>query len=149
MPIGMISKSTGMPRLQLSQLQQMKLDGRSFEQSRPLAERIDDHYEQTPERRLADSDFAKLDDIKTLHTEHEIDVYSRVNNAAEEHARGNYPNQPKPWDAPGVGKWRTRMGTTVAKTIHQRRSQTSEWASARVRDMGLFAILMRGLEKVR
>ena len=31
----------------------------------PMAEQIEQRYEQTPERMLADGDFAKLDDIET------------------------------------------------------------------------------------
>ena len=98
---------------------------------------------------LADGDFAKLDDIETLHAKHEIDVYSPVKNATAEQAKGNDPYQPKPKDAPGVGKWWMHMGTDDAKTIHQRRAQTAEWANARVRNMGLRAFLVRGAEKVR
>ena len=76
-------------------------------------------------------------------------MYSPVKNAKAEQAKGNDPYQPKPKDAPGVGKWWTYMGTDDAKTIHQRRAQTAEWANARVRNMGLRAFLVRGLEKVR
>ena len=115
----------------------------------PMVEQIEERYEQTPQRMLADGDFAKLEDIETLHAEHEIDVYAPVKNAQQEQAKGNDPYQPKPKDSPGVGAWRTRMGTQDAKTTYQRRAQTAEWANARARNWGLRQFLVRGLEKVR
>lgn len=115
----------------------------------PMVEQIEERYEQTPERVLADGDFATLDDIETLHAEHEIDVYAPVKNAAQEKAKGNDPYQPKPKDEPGVAAWRIRMGTEEAKTIYQRRAQTAEWTNARARNCGLRQFLVRGLEKVR
>lgn len=115
----------------------------------PMVEQIEERYEQTPKRVLADGDFATLDDIETLHAEHEIEVYAPVKNAAQEKAKGNDPYQPKPKDAPGVAAWRERMGTAEAKTIYQRRAQTAEWTNARARNCGLRQFLVRGLEKVR
>jgi transposase len=115
----------------------------------PMVEQIEERYEQTPDRMLVDGDFAKHEDIETLHAEHDIDVYAPIKNAEQEKAKGNDPYQPKPKDGPGVGAWRTRMGTEAAKTIYQRRAQTAEWANARVRNMGLRQLLVRGLEKVR
>jgi transposase len=115
----------------------------------PMAEQINERYEQTPERMLADGDFAHLDDIETLHAEHEVEVYAPIKNAEQEKAKGNDPFQAKPKDGPGVAAWRERMGTEEAKTIYQRRAQTAEWANARVRNFGLRQFLVRGLENVR
>jgi transposase len=115
----------------------------------PMVEQIDERYDQTPERVLADGDFAKLDDIETLHTEYEIDVYAPIKNAEKDQAKGNDPHQPKPKDSPSVGAWRQRMGTEEAKAIYQRRAATAEWTNARVRNWGLRQFLVRGLAKVR
>jgi len=115
----------------------------------PMVEQIEARYQQTPERLLADGDFATLEDIQTLHEEHQTDVYAPVKNAAKEQAKGNDPYRPKPKDPPGVGAWRIRMGTEEAKTIYQRRAQTAEWTNARTRNMGLRQFLVRGLGKVR
>jgi len=115
----------------------------------PMVEQIEARYEQTPQRVLADGDFATLDDIETLHAEHTIDVYAPVKNAAKEQAKGNDPYRPKPRDPVGVGAWRQRMGTAAAKTIYRRRAQTAEWVNARVRNFGLRQVLVRGLAKVR
>ena len=115
----------------------------------PMVEQIEERYDQTPERMLADGDFANLDDIETLHTNHGVDVYAPIKNAESEKAKGNNPYQAKPKDEPGIGAWRERMGTEEAKKIYQRRAQTAEWANARVRNFGLRQFLVRGLEKVR
>jgi transposase len=115
----------------------------------PMVEQIEERYEQTPDRMLADGDFANLDDIEKLHAEHEVEVYAPIKNAEKEKAKGNNPFQAKPKDGPGVGAWRERMGTEEAKTIYKRRAQTAEWANARVRNFGLRQFLVRGLEKVR
>jgi hypothetical protein len=115
----------------------------------PMVEQIEQRYEQTPERVLVDGDFAKLEDIETLHAEHEVEVYAPIKNAESEKAKGNDPYQPKPKDGPGVGAWRQRMGTEEAKTIYPRRAQTAEWANARARNCGLRQFVVRGLEKVR
>ena len=115
----------------------------------PMAEQIEERYEQMPERLLADGDFANLEDIETLHTEHEVEVYAPIKNAEQMKAKGIDPHQAKPNDSPGVGAWRERMRTDEAKTIYKRRAQTAEWANARVRNCGLRQFLVRGLEKVR
>jgi transposase len=115
----------------------------------PMVEQIEERYEKVPERMLADGDFAKLDDIETLHGKHEVEVYAPIKNAEQEKAKGNDPYRAKPKDGPGVGAWRERMGTEEAKAIYKRRAQTAEWANARARNMGLRQFLVRGLEKVR
>jgi transposase len=115
----------------------------------PMVEQIAERYDQTPERVLADGDFAKLEDIETLHAEHEIEVFAPIKNAENEKKKGNDPYQPKPKDSPGVGAWRQRMGTEAAKAIYQRRAATAEWTNARARNWGLRQFLVRGLAKVR
>src|ERR1700722_3245968 len=115
----------------------------------PMVEQLRKRYGQTPERLLADGDFAKLDDIESLHSEHEVEVYSPIKFAERIEAKGEDPYEPKRQDPPGVAAWRTRMGTEDAKTIYKRRAQTAEWANARVRNRGLRQFLVRGLNKVR
>jgi outer membrane murein-binding lipoprotein Lpp len=115
----------------------------------PMIEQLDERYDQTPERVLADGDFAKLEDIETLHTAYEIDVYAPIKNAEKEQANGTDPHRPKPKDSPSVGAWRQRMGTEDAKTIYKRRAPTAEWTNARARNWGLRQFLVRGLAKVR
>ena len=123
--------------------------GSDMGQLLPMVEQIEERYDQAPARLLADGDFANLDDIEKLHTEHEVDVYSPIKNAEAMKAKGENPYRAKPKDPFGVGAWRERMGTEEAKAIYKRRAQTSEWANARVRNCGLRQFLVRGLEKVR
>jgi transposase len=115
----------------------------------PMVEQLEERYEQTPQRMLADGDFAKHEDIERLHTEHEVLVYSPIKNAEQMKAKGEDPYQAKPKDAPGVAAWRVRMGTEEAKTIYKRRAQAAEWSNARARNCGLRQFLVRGLKKVR
>lgn len=115
----------------------------------PMVEQVKDRYERVPTRALADGDFATLEDIETLHTQHEVMVYAPVRNAAAELAKGNDPYRPKPKDPPGVGAWRVRMGTEAAQEIYRRRAQTAEWVNARVRNWGLRQVWVRGVAKVR
>ena len=114
----------------------------------PMIEQLEERYEQTPDRVLADGDFANLGDIETLHAEHDVDVYSPVKNAAKLEAEGVDPYKAKAKDKPGVGEWRERMGTPEAKAIYKRRAQTAEWVNARARNMGLHQFRVRGLKKV-
>jgi len=57
----------------------------------PMVEQIEARYEQGPEELLADGDFAKLEDIETLHQEHQADVYRPVKNADKDEAAGKNP----------------------------------------------------------
>jgi hypothetical protein len=115
----------------------------------PMVEQIVERFATTPSRVLADGDFAKLDDIETLHCDHEVAVYAPIKNADKAVAAGNDPYQPKAKDGPGVAAWRSRMGTSEAQAIYKHRSATAEWVNARVRTFGLRQVLVRGLEKVR
>lgn len=115
----------------------------------PMVEQIQERYDKTPPRMLADGDFATLEDIETLHAEHEVEVFAPVKNAQKEKDKGNDPYQPKPKDGPGVAAWRKRMGAEETKEIYKRRASTAEWVNARVRNCGLRQVLVRGLEKVR
>ncbi|OWK40427.1 Mobile element protein [Fimbriiglobus ruber] len=115
----------------------------------PMVEQIDERYEQKPARMLVDGDFATLADIEAVQTQHGIDVYAPVRNAATEQAKGNDPYRPKRNDTRGVATWRVRMGTEEAKAIYKRRASTAEWVNARVRNNGLQQLLVRGLKKVR
>nr|WP_238602660.1 transposase [Fimbriiglobus ruber] len=114
-----------------------------------MVEQIDERYEQKPARMLVDGDFATLADIEAVQTQHGIDVYAPVRNAATEQAKGNDPYRPKRNDTPGVATWRVHMGTEEAKAIYKRRASTAEWVNARVRNNGLQQLLVRGLKKVR
>jgi transposase len=118
-------------------------------QLRPMVQQIAERFGTTPQRALADGDFAHLDDIQTLAADHQVEVYAPIRNAAALQAKGINPYEAKAKDPPAVAAWRERMGTAEAKTVYQKRSQTAEWVNARVRNWGLRQFQVRGLEKVR
>jgi transposase len=117
-------------------------------QLRPMTQQIEQRFQKSPERMLADGDFANHDDIDAL-AEKKIDVYAPVRNAKSLQAQGVNPYQSKPGDTPAVGAWRQRMGTEAAQEIYQRRAATAEWANARLRNFGLQQMRVRGLVKAR
>ena len=114
----------------------------------PMVQQIDKRFQRKPRRMLADSDFAALDDIEML-AQDGVEVYAPLKGAAKQQAKGVHPYQARPSDGPGVGAWRTRMGTEEAKTTYHRRASTAEWVNARARNMGLRQFLVRGLAKVK
>jgi transposase len=116
----------------------------------PMMEKIEEQFDITPDRVLADGDFATIDDIEALGNKPKtIAVYAPVKNATQQQAQGIDPYQPKPNDSFWVAAWRKRMGTPEAKAIYKRRSATAEWVNARARNHGLRQFLVRGLEKVK
>ena len=114
----------------------------------PMVEQLEARYETTPERILADGDFATLDDVETLAAK-QVEVVAPVKNAAKQQAKGIDPYQAKPTDGAGVNAWRQRMGEEATKEIYQRRASTAEWVNARARNMGMRQFLVRGLETVK
>jgi len=117
-------------------------------QLRPMVEQIEHRFGRTPDRMLADGDFAKRDDIEHL-GRRKIEVYTPIKNATQQTANGLDPYQPKAKDGPAVAAWRRRMGTEDAKETYKRRASTAEWVNARFRNMGLRQFRVRGLIKVR
>ena len=122
--------------------------GSDHGQLAPMVEQIEERYEKTPERIVADGDFATLEDIETLAAK-QVEVIAPIKNAAKLKAKGIDPYQSKPTDGEGVKAWRQRMGEESTKEIYKRRASTAEWANARARNMGLRQFLVRGLERVK
>jgi transposase len=115
----------------------------------PMVEQIEARYDRGPGEVLADGDFAKLEDIEVLHREHQTEVYSPVKNADKEEAAGKNPYEPKKGDKPGMAAWRVRMGTEAGQTIYRQRAETAELVNAQARNRGLYAVRVRGLQRVR
>ena len=117
-------------------------------QLKPMVDQIRKRYAKVPKRILADGDFAKLEDIQTLH-ESKVVVYAPVKNAAKAVESGKNPFEAKRYDTEGVAGWRERMGTEAAKAIYKRRASAAEWANARARGMGLRQFAVRGVAKAK
>ena len=115
----------------------------------PMAEQLEARYGAKPQEVLADGGFATLDDIQTMHADHQVLVYAPVKDEAKKRQAGVDPFAPRPHDPEGVAAWRQRMGTAAAQTIYRERAQTAEWANAGMRNRGLYQLRVRGLAKVK
>jgi len=115
----------------------------------PMTEQIEARYGTKPKEVLADGGFATVNDIQTMHAEHQVVVYAPVKDEEKKREAGVDPFAPRPRDPEGVAAWRQRMGTTAAQAIYRERAQTAEWANAGMRNRGLYQFRVRGLAKVR
>jgi len=115
----------------------------------PMTEQLEARYGTKPKEVLADGGFATLDDIQTMHADHQVVVYAPVKDEEKKREAGVDPFAPRPRDAEGVALWRQRMGTAAAQAIYRERAQTAEWANAGMRNRGLYQFRVRGLAKVK
>lgn len=115
----------------------------------PMTEQIQARYGAKPKEVLADGGFATLDDIQTMHAEHQVLVYAPVKDEEKKRQAGVDPFAPRRRDPEGVAAWRQRMGTAQAQAIYRERAQTAEWANAGMRNRGLYQFRVRGLAKVK
>jgi transposase len=115
----------------------------------PMTEQLEARYQTKPKEVLADGGFATLDDIQTMHADHQVVVYAPVKDEEKKRSAGVDPFAPRPRDPEGVAQWRQRMGTAAAQAIYKERAQTAEWANAGMRNRGLYQFRVRGLAKVR
>ena len=115
----------------------------------PMTEQMQARYGAKPKEVLADGGFAALDDIQTMHADHQVVVYAPVKDEEKKRAAGVDPFAPRPRDPEGVASWRQRMGTAAAQAIYVERAQTAEWANAGMRNRGLYQFRVRGLAKVK
>jgi len=115
----------------------------------PMTEQLEARYGTKPKEVLADGGFATLDDIQTMHADHQVVVYAPVKDEEKKREAGVDPFAPRPRDPEGVALWRQRMGTAAAQAIYRERAQTAEWANAGMRNRGLYQFRVRGLAKVK
>jgi transposase len=115
----------------------------------PMTEQVATRYGAKPKEVLADGGFATLDDIQSMHADHQVLVYAPVKDEQKKRAAGVDPFAPRPRDPEGVAAWRQRMGTAQAQAIYRERAQTAEWANAGMRNRGLYQFRVRGLAKVK
>lgn len=109
----------------------------------PLAEQIETSYERRPEEWLADGGCTSLGNIDAM-AERGCKIYAPL----RKRTNPNYePADARPNDSEAVLEWRARMGTDQAKALYRKRGATAEWVNARLRDQGLWRLLVRGTEK--
>lgn len=114
----------------------------------PMVEQLVEQHGQAPTAMLVDGGFTTLDDIETVHQDHQVQVYGPIKDEKKKPEQGIDPYQPRPKDGPGVAAWRQRMGTPEGKAQYRLRAQTAEWANAGLRQRGLYQVRVRGLQKV-
>jgi hypothetical protein len=114
----------------------------------PMVEALRKRYGQAPSEALVDGGFTTLDDIESVHRDHQVQVYGPIKDEAKKVAAGTDPFAPRPKDGPGVAAWRARMGTEAAQTIYRLRAATAEWVNAGARNRGMYQVRVRGMEKV-
>jgi transposase/IS5 family transposase len=114
----------------------------------PMIEQLRARYGRTPHEALVDGGFTTLEDIESVHAEHNVDVYGPIKDVEKKQAAGVDPYEPRKKDGPGVAAWRQRMGTAEAQTLYKSRASTAEWVNAEARNRGLYQVRVRGLKKV-
>jgi transposase len=111
----------------------------------PMAEQLEERYQERPAEMLADGGFTKKEDITKLE-QAGTTVYTPVQ-ASKDAERD--PHTPRPDDTPEVARWRERMATPEAKAIYKERASTAECVNAQARNRGLHQFRVRGLAKVK
>lgn len=108
-------------------------------------QRVEERHQITPCEILADSGFAKSEDVIRL-----TDLPSRVYMPPPELKTHSGENIEPPADEPEqVKAWRLRMKTPEAKQIYKERAATAECVNAQARNRGMQQFPVRGIEKVR
>jgi transposase len=108
----------------------------------PALDEIEQRYDVTPQRVLADGGYFSKADIERLHTRG-IELFCPLSRN-----RKGDPSKPKRGDGPGTIAWRQRMAGQPAQAIYRRRFAT-ERPHAHMRNHGLRRLLVRGIDKVK
>lgn len=109
---------------------------------RPMLQRLDQRYQQRPQRHLVDGGYASNEDIEWS-AAGGIKVYCPPTRSKH----GRDPYAPRPEDGPGLASWRARMKSPHGKAVYKRRAR-AECINARFRNWGLLRLAVRGIKKV-
>lgn len=110
--------------------------------ARPAVKEIEQRYDVTPKRLLADGGYDSRNDIEALHAQ-DIELFCPLPN----NTKGD-PAAPRRDDGPGAIAWRQRMATPQGQAVYRRRFAT-ERPHAHMRNHGLQRLLVRGADKVK
>jgi len=122
--------------------------GNDSEQLPPMLDQLDQRYGRVPPESLVDGGFAGLQAIEAADAKGSA-VFAPLKEEQRMLDEGKDPYQKRKGDAPGVVRWRVRMGEAASKEIYKLRSQTAEWVNALARNRGLQQFAVRGLVKCR
>jgi transposase len=122
-------------------------EGTDGGQMPPMLQQIDERFERRPQEMLVDGGFATVDAIDQAERQGTA-VYAPPKQEQQQLEAGKDPYSRKKSDTDATASWRARMGTEAAKAIYKERASTAEWTNAQVRNRGLYAVRVRGLQKV-
>jgi transposase len=121
--------------------------GTDSEQMQPMLAQIQERLGVTPKEVLVDGGFNSLDAIDKVE-QNGTKVYAPIKDEKKQLGRGEDPYARERKDTDATAAWRARMGTAEAKMIYKQRASTAEWVNAQARNRGLYAVHVRGREKV-
>jgi len=110
-----------------------------------MHQQVCERYQRTPQRWLADGDFAVRADIEQLHAAGTI-AYTPPK---KPHNLKRELDAPRPDDSAVLQEWRQRMGTPEVQAIYRQRASSVECVNAHARNRNLKQFTVRGLAKVR
>ena len=108
----------------------------------PMAQKVEDAYGERPKTHLADGGYSCAGDIEAAAAAGTVLVCPAIKSKS-----GRDAHEPRDEDSKPVAQWRALMGSDAGKAIYQRRSRC-ELVHARLRNLHLDRLLLRGKEKV-
>ena len=112
-----------------------------------MLDQLEERYEHVPEDALVDGGFATMDAIEQADARG-CTVYAPLKDEKKQEERGKDPSPASKGTGCGC-RWRSRMGTEVAKPIYRLRGQTAEWVNAPCRNRGFWHMPVRGQPRCR
>lgn len=122
-------------------------EGTDKAQMPPMLQQIEERFGQKPEEMLVDGGFVTTEVIDQVEQSGTA-VYAPPKEEQKQLEAGQDPYARKKSDTQATAAWRARMGTASAKAIYKERASTAEWVNAQARNRGLYAVRVRGLQKV-
>ena len=109
----------------------------------PMARRIQAAYGRRPRRHLLDGGYLSAADVEAAH-----EAGTAIVSPVGRNRSGRDPHAPRAGDGPGMAAWRRRMGDPTTALLYRRRARC-ELVHARLRNLGLDRLLVRGVAKVQ
>jgi transposase len=125
---------------------EVSTQGRDSGQVEPMRAQIERRYGISPQAMLVDGGFVSLEDIDRVE-QSGCRIYAPpMRRSRDPRSRDRRRGRR---DTPATARWRRRMSTQAAKTIHRLRAATSECVNAIARNRGLQQLRVRGLFKAK
>jgi transposase len=122
-------------------------EGTDKAQMPPMLRQIERRFGEKPQEVLVDGGFVTAEAIGQVEQSGTA-VYAPPKEERKQLEAGRDPYARKNSDTEATAAWRARMGTESAKAIYKERASTAEWVNAQARNRGLYAVRVRGLQKV-